>query len=623
MRLSFARAYVRLKILMSQSYTMTWSSRVSNSSTIIQLVPVVDHRRTSYDPVESVAHSFSPMLRLSSCSRLAALRVIPRHAAVASSLSSGAAPAPNTDKTGGCPFGGEVPSSAKTTKLVKVPMLPYLGSVIPQHSGAPVFDPAKFYDFYPENRRRFGDFYLFGFPGLGKGRDGEMYVLTDPNEMQKVLRQEKGTHPYPRGIVETEWPLIKWLKEQGSPLGLGTDGEADADGFMGRGETWKRLRTFLQTDMLSPQAAKGYIPGMVEAAEFASKGAPASTADLNAYTNRCSFDLFCSLMLGEMTKMADPNTGHDPENIEFCKSAVRGMEAMMMQISNPLQLILFRMGIKTGLYNEMGSNLGKSMKISRKKYEAFRERYEAGDLTEEERNSYLARAIERQAAEGSTISEYELAELIEMSLLAAVDTTSSLLAWNMMHLAINPDVQEKLHAELAENAKASGGRITADTIGKKSPYLQAVIRESHRLTPAVPTTILKENSLSDVEIHGSIIPKDSLFALDSHSVGLDHDFVNDPFEFQPERWLPEAVEARKGTPSEILDHPFYKSPFSQGSRKCPGSRVASNEVLIMISQLVLDWKMRAPADMNNVKDIPYAMSGMIHPKMPELEFEAR
>ena len=513
--------------------------------------------------------------------------------------------------------------ATKMTKLVKVPMLPYLGSIIPQYSNTAQFDPTRFYDYYPENRQRFGDFYLMGFPGLGKGRDGDMYVLTDPNEMQKIIRQEKGTHPYPRGAIETEWPLIKWLKDTGSPLGLGSNDEEDADGFFGRGSTWKRMRNFLQTDLLSSASAKGYIPGMVEAAEFASKGAPASSLDLNAYTNRCSFDLFCSLMLGELTRMADPNTGHSEENIEFCKAAVNGMQAMMLQIANPLQLVLFRFGIETSLYKQMGKDFGTTMEISRRKYNAFRARYDAGDLTEKERDSYLARAIERQAAEDSRVTEAELAELIDASLLAAVDTTSSLISWNMMHLAINPDIQEKLHAELVENTKSSGGHITAETIGRKSHYLHAVIRETHRLTPAMPTTVMKENSLSDIEIHGSIIPKESLFVLDSYSIGIDPDFVQDPYDFKPERWLPEAVTARKGTPSEVLDHPYYKSPFSQGSRKCPGSRVASNEVLIMISQLILDWQISAPAGMKNVKDVPYKLSGMIHPVMPELKFDAR
>ena len=237
----------------------------------------------------------------------------------------------------------------------------------------------------------------------------------------------------------------------------GKRGEWRADGFLGRGETWKRLRTFLQKDMLSPDAAKAYIPAMVEAAEFASKGAPASAEDLNAYTNRCAFDMFCSFFLGELTKMADPNTGHSSENIEFCKSAVSGFEALMGQLSNPVQLLLFRLGIQTSLYNEMADNLSKTTNISRKKYNEFRKRYEAGELNEKQRNSYLARAIERQGAEDSTISEPELAELIDLSLTAAVDTTSSLLSWNMVNLSLNPDVQEKLYAEIAENVKISVG----------------------------------------------------------------------------------------------------------------------------------------------------------------------
>lgn len=68
--------------------------------------------------------------------------------------------------------------------------------------------------------------------------------------------------------------------------------------------------------------------------------------------------------------------------------------------------------------------------------------------------------------------------------------------------------------------------------------------------------------------------------------------VSDPDQFKPDRWLPEAVEARKGTPAAMLDHPFFKGPFSEGARKCPGSRVAKSESLcLLVAQLILDWEM--------------------------------
>ncbi|KAL9179789.1 hypothetical protein ACHAXT_007759 [Thalassiosira profunda] len=198
---------------------------------------------------------------------------------------------------GGCPITGGASSEGggAPTTLKIVPTLPFLGSFVPQYSNVPAFDPTKFYDYYPEMRRRHGDFYRMGFPGTGKGRDGIMYVVTDPNEMQKVIRQESRKAPYPRGIVETEWPLLHWIQSNNSVLAVGTNDTDDKMGFAGRGKTWKRLRTFLQTDLLSPQAAAGYVPIMVEAAKLASKGAPASVDDLNAYTNRCSFDMFYSL----------------------------------------------------------------------------------------------------------------------------------------------------------------------------------------------------------------------------------------------------------------------------------------------------------------------------------------
>jgi cytochrome P450 len=196
------------------------------------------------------------------------------------------------------------------------------------------------------------------------------------------------------------------------------------------------------------------------------------------------------------------------------------------------------------------------------------------------------------------------------------------LSWNLLHLALNPEVQEKLHAEILESTTKCGGLNTEALRKANAPYLHAILRETHRLTPAAPLTVFKENSLSDLEIHGSIIPKDSLLALDGHSVGLDESIVDNPQEFRPERWFPEAVEARKGTTAEIIDHPYYRDAFSQGSRKCPGSRVANNEVLLLISQFVLDWKIRPPKGYGK-DDVTYCMHGMVHPDLPMLNFQAR
>ena len=65
-----------------------------------------------------------------------------------------------------------------------------------------------------------------------------------------------------------------------------------------------------------------------------------------------------------------------------------------------------------------------------------------------------------------------------------------------------------------------------------------------------------------------------------------------PEEFEPERWLPDAVERRAGTEAEVIDHKLLASPFSFGARMCLGGRVAELETYAMLAHLVRDWDFR-------------------------------
>jgi cytochrome P450 len=124
-----------------------------------------------------------------------------------------------------------------------------------------------------------------------------------------------------------------------------------------------------------------------------------------------------------------------------------------------------------------------------------------------------------------------------------------------------------------------------------------------------------------------------MFILDIRSVGMDPAIVKDPDIFDPTRWFEHEVQNRRGTPAEILDHPLYKAPFSAGARKCPGNRVASYEAKILLSQLVLDWKISiAEIETDSVggskqpkswRDIAYSQGLTIQPEVPELSFGRR
>ena len=147
-----------------------------------------------------------------------------------------------------------------------------------------------------------------------------------------------------------------------------------------------------------------------------------------------------------------------------------------------------------------------------------------------------------------------------------------------------------------------------------------MIRETHRLTPA--TNILARTlDVEDMKIHGRAMERGDVVLFESYSYGMNPDLVEDPKELRPERWLEDAVEARRGARAKVIDHPFFAAPFSQGPHRCPGSRVATNRIHVLLSQLVLDWKILLPvADM---KDVRYQQRSTVEVDLPDLQFELR
>jgi cytochrome P450 len=338
-----------------------------------------------------------------------------------------------------CPFTGSSSSSSNNKehpKLVRVPTLPFFGSTLTQYSGTPPMELTNLYEFSRDMKSKFGEFYTYGVPGFGKGLHGILHVITDPHEMLKVIRAE-GSHP--SGAVQTMWPLVEAFRQTNSPL---VDLESGDAGLLGQGERWKAQRTFFQTGMLDPRAAKAYVPGIVAAAGLASKGAPdaAQRNQMNYYLNLCAFDMFSSVMFGELTECAagDGTTGtattnkepaldhaRHEENVKFCRAAIRAMELLSGLLMSPLQNMAYKVGYKTQLFEEYMEAWNTVRTIGLGKVRDFEQKYKTGQLNEYERHSYMAHALQRLDEQGDSaaVTHGEVMELSLMALFAGVDTT--------------------------------------------------------------------------------------------------------------------------------------------------------------------------------------------------------
>lgn len=512
-------------------------------------------------------------------------------------------------------------------ELVDVPKLPWIGSLISKHSGISKVDFRNVYNSWYQNRIKFGHFYNIGLPHTGKGIYRDTYILTDPNEFMKILRRE-GSYPY--GPTSIQWPIVKYYNDANE---AGSPGASAGAGLFSVGPEWQKYRRFMQSDLLHPSAAKGYLSGLIKASQMASQGAPLHATNIAEYMVICSFDMFSSVAFGEFPGLAS-GKHNDGENRKFCESTLASLTSIFPLMLNPIESLKKSMGIKTELYTKFETNLSQSRKIAHEKIKHFGERKANGDLKDEfEKMSYANQAIDRYlatAGQEDAVNAEEAAEMIVMGLIAALDTTSAVLNWTTIHLALNPEVQEELYKEVSQNvAEAGVGGLTDSCFTKSNNvYLDALLRENHRMTPPVVFNVSKENVTDDVEIHGRTIPKGNKFTLDSRSIGMDPSFVRDPDTFAPSRWFEKEVAQRKGTPAEVLEHPLYRAPFSAGARKCPGSRVANYETKVMLSQLVLDWKISFADNSQQTKpkswrDIEYFQGLTIQPKVPELSFERR
>jgi len=322
-----------------------------------------------------------------------------------------------------CPFSN---TPTKTPELKHVPKLPFFGSMIPAHSGIPGYSPHKIYERDRTMRQLYGEFYTEGFPMMGRGLFGEAVFIEDPVEMLKVIRAE-GVHP--SGLLNNAWNFIQVLRDDKSALIDGKD-----NGLFGTGERWKRQRTFLQTGMLDPRAAKAFVPGIVKAAELASKGAPAASRQnqLNYYLNLCAFDMFGSFMFGEVTNCAElafrddkSKLSHESkENMIFCQAVIQTTEQSGRIAPDAKEIIANRLfGYQTSQYKEFYNTWRVVREIGTKKIHKFIDRYDANELDEYERNSYMANALERLGRGEAEISKDEVLELCLIALFVGVDTT--------------------------------------------------------------------------------------------------------------------------------------------------------------------------------------------------------
>jgi len=177
----------------------------------------------------------------------------------------------------------------------------------------------------------------------------------------------------------------------------------------------------------------------------------------------------------------------------------------------------------------------------------------------------LSLLLQARREDGTPLSDVDLRD--ELITLLSDGPTSTSLAWAFERLLRHP---EKL-ARLREEVHSDDG----------DAYLEAVIQETMRLCPPVPTVARRLRE--PMELGGYEIPAGTTVAPCVHLLHRRADVYPEPDSFQPERFL----ERPPGTYTWI--------PFGGGVRRCLAASFAMQEMKRTIAAVLAEVELRPAA----------------------------
>ncbi|KAF1944243.1 cytochrome P450 [Clathrospora elynae] len=200
----------------------------------------------------------------------------------------------------------------------------------------------------------------------------------------------------------------------------------------------------------------------------------------------------------------------------------------------------------------------------------------SGDQADGKDTRYLFLHQLVQATQDRTVIRSELLNILA----AGRDTTAALLSNLVWELSRQPTILSRLREEIAS---IIGDAVPTYEHLKALKYLRAILNESQRLYPIVPTND-REALVDTVIPHGGgpdgqspvLIPKGTYVAYHTFSMHRRPEiFGHDAEKFHPDRWL-----------SDTFRPGWAYIPFSGGPRVCIGQNFALTETMFVVVRLV-------------------------------------
>uniref|UniRef100_A0A8D1AYA7 Cytochrome P450 family 2 subfamily J member 34 n=1 Tax=Sus scrofa TaxID=9823 RepID=A0A8D1AYA7_PIG len=183
-------------------------------------------------------------------------------------------------------------------------------------------------------------------------------------------------------------------------------------------------------------------------------------------------------------------------------------------------------------------------------------------------------------------------------LFAGTDTTLITLRWGLLYMALHPEIQEKVQAEID---RVLGQSQQPSTAARESmPYTNAVIHEVQRMGNIIPLNVPREVA-EDTTLAGYHLPKGTMIMTNLTALHRDPTEWATPDTFNPEHFL----ENGKFKKREAF------LPFSIGKRACLGEQLARTELFVFFTSLLQKFTFRPPD--NEKLSLKFSVVPMVSP----------
>ncbi|XP_049777757.1 cytochrome P450 4C1-like isoform X1 [Schistocerca cancellata] len=363
-----------------------------------------------------------------------------------------------------------------------------------------------------------------------------------------------------------------------------------------KGNIWKEHRRLIEPTFHS-ELMKDFMQQFNEGAEFVCKNLAAAAGteyDITRMLIHATLAVVTASIFGKKMDEIEPDVNKQAEVADVFIEALKLMQKRIYQpwLHNEWILSMLPDG------KELRRQTSIVNRTVQKAIDALKKRNIAQGRA---RKSFLDVMTD---SEGNfLLPEKEVSDEARSLAIAGTETAATTLGNALVLLGLHPEWQEAVWKEVDDVFRRGGAYLRASTENDLSKFriMDAVLKETLRLYPAIPNPPVSTEE--DIQLAGTgyVIPRDSLVLVSLILLHRRPDNFPDPDKFDPGRFL-EGGSARSLPPGSYL-------PFGAGSRKCVGGRYAFLEMKTVLAAVLRRFRVFPGSSREELEQVELSVSG--------------